>query len=127
MKIPRTLSTAVFCLFVSVSAFAADTYPGPHEAGPDIYRQLFENNEVRVSEIQFDPGDKIAMHHHTYGHSIYILEAGQLTLSYPNGKTVVMDAKKGEVLWMGVEDHAAVNTGKTVFRALITEVKSSVR
>jgi hypothetical protein len=29
---------------------------------PDIYTVLFENDEIRVMEITFDPGEREAMH-----------------------------------------------------------------
>lgn len=121
------MSTVVFVLaWVAVYAVShAAEYPGPHEAGPNIYRLLSENDEVRVSEIKFNPGDSIPMHHHAYGHSIYILEGGQLTLTSPDGSTKTVDAKPGDVMWMGVEDHAATNTGATTLRAVITEVKKT--
>ncbi len=124
MKILRVLMVAAVCGGFASAAFA-ETYPWPHEAGPTIYKKLFENDEVRVSEIKFNPGEKIAMHHHDCGHSIYILEAGQLTISHPDGTSAVVDGKAGDVMWMGAEDHAAQNTGATTLRALITEVKKS--
>ena len=113
---------AVFAFAGTVSA--AETYPGPHEAGPKIYSQKFENERVRVSEIKFNPGDKIAMHTHAYDHFVYILEPGQLTLSYPDGKTAVVDGAAEQTLWIGKESHAAENTGKTTLRALIVELKA---
>jgi beta-alanine degradation protein BauB len=109
---------------ISTGAFAAE-YPGPHEAGPNIYRLISENDEVRVSEIKFGPGETIPMHHHSYGHSLYVVEGGQLTITKPDGTSAVVDAKAGDVMWMGVEDHSAVNTGTSTVRIIITEVKSS--
>jgi len=49
--------------------------------------------------------------------------AGQLTLSYPDGKTSVVDGKVGQVMWIPAESHAAVNTGSTEFTALVVELK----
>lgn len=108
---------------LTVGAFAEETYPGPHEAGPNIYSKQFENDRVCVSEIKFNPGDKIAMHTHIYDHFVYVLEPGQLTLSYPDGKTSVVNGTAGQVLWIVKESHAAKNTGTTVFRALVVELK----
>lgn len=114
-----------FSLLTASSAFA-ETYPGPHEAGPDVYKLVSENDQVRVSVATFVPGQKIAMHHHSYGHSLYILEAGQLTISKPDGSSQVLNANVGDVMWMGIEDHSAQNTGTTTVKVLITEVKSAV-
>ena len=121
----RIISLIVVGLAMVSAAVAEEAYPGPHEAGPNIYHLLSDNEHVRVSEIKFNPGDSIPMHHHSYGHSLYILEGGQLTISKPDGSSSVVDAKAGDVMWMGIEDHSAVNTGTTTLRAVITEVKSA--
>lgn len=118
------LCLSVFSLILSVSAFAEEkTYPGPQEAAPNVYTQLFDNERVRVSEIKFNPGDKAPMHTHPFPHVLYILEGGQLTLSHPDGTSAVVNAEAGQVMYMGAETHEAVNTGTTVVRAAITELK----
>lgn len=124
MKRMALVITAVMVLLGgSGLALAEEAYPGPHEAGPNIYKKLFENERARISEIKFEPGESIPMHHHAYDHSIYILEAGQLTITKPDGTSSVVDAKVEDVMWMGIEDHAAKNTGSTVLRGLVTEIK----
>lgn len=125
------MKNVIFPIFLTAfiwtgSAFAeeAATYGSPQEAAPNIYTQLLDNESVTVSEITFKPGDKAAMHTHAYPHAVYILEGGQLTLTHPDGTNVVMDAKPGQVVWMGPETHEAVNTGTTTVRATVTEIKS---
>ena len=110
--------------FTGYGAFAEEVkYPGPQEAAPNVYHQIFDNERVRVSEITFKPGDKAAMHTHPYDHSLYVLEAGTLTLSHPDGTSQVVNAEVGQVMFMKAETHEAVNTGTTQFRALVTELK----
>ena len=123
MKRLALMSAVVFMVCSGLTYAEETTYPGPQEAAPNVYTQLFDNERVRVSEIKFNPGDKAAMHTHPYPHAIYILEGGQLTLTHPDGTQAVVDAKQGEVLWMDVETHESVNTGATVVRATITEIK----
>jgi quercetin dioxygenase-like cupin family protein len=98
-------------------------YPGPQEGAPNIYTQIFDNERVRVSEIKFNPGDKAPMHTHAWAHFVYVLEAGQLTITHPDGTSAVVDAQAGQVLWMPAETHEAVNTGATTLRALVSEIK----
>ena len=118
------LMIALSFILFSAPAFAEEkTYPGPQEGAPTIYKQLFENDRIRVSEIKFNPGDKAPMHTHIFPHAVYILEGGQLTITHPDGSSNVVDAKAGEVIWMGPETHEAVNTGTTVLRATVTEIK----
>ena len=114
----------LFVLSAVVPAFAEEkTYPGPQEAAPNVYKQVFDNNRVRVSEIKFEPGAKAAMHTHPYVHVVYILEGGELTITHPDGTSAVATAKAGDVLWFPAETHEAVNTGKTVVRGTVTELK----
>ena len=110
-------------LLASGAALAAESYPDPLVAGPNIYTKQFENERVRVSEIKFKPGDSIPMHIHIYDHFVYVIEAGQLTLSYPDGKKNAVDATVGQIMWIPKETHAATNTGPTIFRALVVEIK----
>ena len=122
MKRISVLLTAAV-LFCSTPLLAEENYPGPHEAGPTIYTKIFENERTRASEIKFEVGEQIPMHTHLYDHFVYVLEAGQLTLSHPDGKTSVVDGKLGQLMWIPKETHSAVNTGQTVFRALVVELK----
>ena len=118
------LMLSVLTMMFSGSAFAEEkTYPGPQEGAPNVYKQVFDNERVRVSEIKFEPGAKAAMHTHPYPHVVYVLEGGQLTLSHPDGTSTVLEAKVGDVLWMAAETHEAVNTGNTVVRGTVTEIK----
>lgn len=118
------LIMAFILTFCSSLAFAEETvYPSPQEAAPNVYTQLFENDRVIISEIKFNPGDKAAMHTHLYPHAVYVIEGGQLTLTHPDGTSKVVDAKAGDVMYMETETHETVNTGSTVFRATVTELK----
>lgn len=119
-----TLGLFLLSLIFSVSAFAEEKiYPSPQEAAPNVYTQLFDNESVRVSEIKFNPGDKAPMHTHPFAHVLYVLEGGQLTLSHLDGTSAVVNAEAGQVMYMGPESHEAVNTGTTVVRATVTELK----
>ena len=118
----RWISFFVLFSIGILPAFAAD-YPDQFVAGPTIYKQIFDNDRTRASEITFQVGEKIPMHTHAYDHLLYVLDAGQLTLSYPDGKTNVVDATVGQVMYIPKETHAAENTGTGVFRALVVEFK----
>ena len=98
-------------------------YPGPQEGAPNIYKQIFENEKLRVSEITFNPGDKAPIHTHALDHLVYVIEGGTLTLSYPDGTSKAVTAAAGDALWIPAETHSAENTGSTLFRATVTEVK----
>ena len=116
-------AAVVMALSFSAGAFAETSYPDQFVVGPNIYHKIFENERLRVSEFTFKVGETSAMHTHQYDHFVYILEAGQLTLSYPDGKVSVVDGVVGQTMWLGKETHAAKNTGTKNFRALLVEVK----
>src|SRR5690349_11703002 len=82
----------------------------PLKAAPGMYKLDFENEQVRVMEVTFKPGEKIAKHTHPSAHFVYVLEPGQLTISKPDGTSSVADLKQGQVMWMPAETHWAQNT-----------------
>ncbi len=118
------LVSAVLVSLFTVPALAEEmTYPGPQEGAPNVYKQVFDNEKVRVSEIIFEPGVKAAMHTHPYPHVVYIIEGGELTITGADGKSSKVEAKAGDTMWMGAETHEAVNTGTTRLRGTVTEIK----
>ena len=118
------LALSLLTMTMTRFAYAEEkTYPGPQEGAPNVYKQVFDNDRVRVSEITFEPGAKAAMHTHPYVHVVYILEGGELTITHLDGKPTVVTAKAGDVFWFPAETHEAVNTGKTVVRGTVTEIK----
>ena len=94
----------------------------PVKVGPNIYTVKFENDRVRVSEIRFKPVDSIPMHEHP-DHFLYVLTAGTLQLSYPDGRTLEFVGVPGQVAWIPAESHAAINTGSSEFAAVVVELK----
>jgi quercetin dioxygenase-like cupin family protein len=110
---------AILVIGLAVSpAFAQD----PMQVGPNIYKLLFENERVRVFEVRFKPGEKIALHSHP-DHVVYVLDDGKLKLSYPDGKSVEVVLKAGQTLWIPAETHAAENVGSTDAHSLVVELK----
>ncbi len=104
------------------AAAAVDPSMDPIKVGPNIYKTVFENDRVRTMEVTFNPGDKIALHSHP-DHFAYALTEGSLKITNGDGKSVDAVGKPGQLFWMGAESHAAENTGKTVFRLLVVELK----
>ncbi len=118
----------ILATIVMVTTFAclanANIVPGndPVQVGPNIYKVVFENERVRVSEITFKPGDSIAMHSHP-DHFVYVMTAGTLKLSYPDGTSKDFVGTPGQVVWTPAETHAGENIGGTEFRGLVVEFK----
>ena len=107
-----------FTLLISQPSNAQD----PMKVAPNIYNKvLLENDNVRVMEVFFKPGDEAAKHSHP-AHFAYILTGGKLSIT-TDGKTVVAEAKAGDVIWMEAETHSAKNTGDTDVKLIVVELK----
>lgn len=115
-KIMATLIFIYAVVFVT-PVFAAD----PLEVAPEIYKKLFENDQVRVLELTAKPGDQIPEHSHP-DHFVYAMSDAKLEIT-KDGISQVVEAKKGEVLWLNAETHSTVNTGPTEFHGLVVELK----
>ncbi len=121
----RTILSVVFMLLAVMVltarvSFAAD----PLEAAPEMYKLVYENDRVRVMQVTFQPGEKIAEHSHP-DHFVYVLEAGNLQITKSDGSVTDATLKVGDVIWINAETHWAVNTGETPVRLLVTELKAA--
>lgn len=108
----------VALLVSSSSAFAAD----PLEVAPNMYKKLFENDEVRVMQVTFKPGEKIAEHSHP-DHYVYAASAGTLRIHKPGQKASDVSLNVGDVVWIPAETHWAENIGKTQVTLVVNELK----
>ncbi len=97
--------------------------PDPLAAAPDMYKLLFENEKVRVMEVTFKPGQKIAEHSHPHEHFVTVLKPGTLTIHHADGTAAVNELHTDQVVWLPAETHWAQNTGKTEVKLLVSEMK----
>lgn len=116
--------TMLMLLAVTIFTARVSSAAGPLEVAPDMYKLKFENERVRVMEVTFQPGQKIAEHSHP-DHFVYVVEGGQLKISHPDGSAMDADLKVGDVVWINAESHWAENTGATVVRLLVTDLKEA--
>ena len=92
-------------------------------ANPQQRAIIFENERVRVFEVRFDPGEKIALHSPIRTTWSMCLAAGTLKLSSPDGKSAEVVLKAGQTLWLPAETHAAENVRSTDAHSLVVELK----
>ena len=112
---------AIVLSLVVLAAAPAWAGADPVKVGPNIYKQIFENDKVRVSEVTFKPGDSIPPHSHN-DHFVYVLENGKIDIT-KDGQTQTVDSQPGQVIWMSPETHSAVNNSPSDFKALVVELK----
>ena len=102
--------------------FREETMVAAVDAAPNLYKVLFENDRVRVSEARYRPGDKSVMHSHP-AIVAYLLGDMKAIFSMPNGQTMDIEAKAGEALFMEAQDHGVENVGTTDVHAVLVELK----
>ena len=109
-----------FTLAFTASAVSAQDVV---KVAPNNCKVLLENDHVRVVEIWIKPGEKLAMHSHPASVT-YVLTAGKLKTTLPDGKTVDTEAQVGQTLWSDGGSHEQVNVSKAEVRALVVEMKA---
>ena len=75
----RLVSWVLSAALISVLAAQTVVAQDPLKVAPDMYKLLLENDRVRVMEVVFKPGSKIAKHSHP-DHFVYVASAGKLTI-----------------------------------------------
>ena len=82
-----------------------------------------ENDHVRVVEVTLKPGDTLPLHSHP-AFVFYGLADCSLSVVHKDGPTDTMDIKTGDVVYSEPEaPHTTTNTGKTVAKVLLVELK----
>jgi quercetin dioxygenase-like cupin family protein len=93
----------------------------PLVTAANVYKEIIENDRVRVLQVIFNPGDIAKMHHHP-DHVIYVIQGGKIKL-ISEGKTNEMELTKGQALFLNAQSHEAQNTGTTTIDLIVTELK----
>lgn len=91
------------------------------QVGKNVYKLLGDTLGIRMYEVTFKPGDKVAFHTHP-DHTVYALEGGSLEVTHVNGEKEVIDLKPGMAAIFATESHSAMNPGKTTVKAIVTEI-----
>ncbi len=113
-----SLFLSILLLLITPALFAQD----PVEVGKGLYKELFQNDRVRVLEVTVKPGESIAMHSHP-AHLGYVLSGGKMKMTDSAGKVTEADPKPGDVLWFDAVTHKGENLGTTEIKIVIVELK----
>jgi quercetin dioxygenase-like cupin family protein len=99
------LTTALLVSFSGISQDVA-------AVNPQFTKVLADTLGVRMIKNTLAPGDMLAMHTHP-AQIIYVLEGGQITVNFKDGKQQVMDLKTGQAIQLPPDPpHTTTNTGK---------------
>jgi mannose-6-phosphate isomerase-like protein (cupin superfamily) len=128
MQVRKSIkSLAVATLAVAAVLAVAVWAQDPVKVGPDVYKSLFENDRIRVNEINFKAGAHIDFHSHP-DHVVYWIAGGTLRIWNKGADGKVTDSvdvtgKAGEVLYLTACTHAGTNIGKTDLKLVQVELK----
>jgi quercetin dioxygenase-like cupin family protein len=97
---------------------------------PDVgTRLLFENDRVRVWDLQLEPGESTGLHRHETDFLYVVIGDGELQTLFADGSSDPPRAMQdGEVRFRKVPGnsvHEAKNTGKGPWRNIVIELKRS--
>lgn len=84
----------------------------------------YENEHVKVWDLELEPGEASPWHHHSMNYLFIITRPGTLRAEYDDGTSAVREYKLGEVV-MGVKDavHRVINVGDAGYSNAIVELK----
>ena len=112
-------------LLTSLPAMAEDAPIAP-EASPDVYKILAENDQMRVIEAIWKPGQKDNFHSHPGDRASIYLTDCKLRLSKPDGTYRDASPKGGTAKVRTnepVKSHMAHNTDDQVCKIILVELK----
>jgi quercetin dioxygenase-like cupin family protein len=98
------------------------------EYGPVATRMLFENDSVRVWEMDLKPGDICGTHHHQLDYVLFILSGARIGVESPGRKPQELVAHERAVYLVpagGIE--SAHNIGNSRFFEALFEIKRPPR
>jgi len=113
------LSAPTLFLMAIVSSYAQDAAA----VSLEVYSVLFENDDIRVLEMTYQPGQGDTIHSHPKYVGL-VMEGGTLRVHHENGESEDATFETGETVPLAlVTHHRAENIGKKIFRAILIENK----
>ena len=104
---------------------AVQAMEDPVTATPGMYKVLHENDQIRVLEVIYQPGQRENWHGHPR-YLVYVVDPGDGKIKVENDKGEIheYDLKVGQNLLTGpVEKHRGMNPGSSEIRLLAVELK----
>ncbi len=83
------------------------------KVAPRSTKVLFENDSIRVLELKFKKGQKLAMHSHP-PNFVYAIAPSRFKSISREGRVETVKMKKGESAWSDGSSHAVENQTSTV-------------
>lgn len=119
----RLLISTLLLLFISCSS--KDKPLLPEEVSPDVYKVLLENEDVKILEVTFEPGQSDKMHDHNPV-TFYLLQGGKAQVTLPDGTVNEREISTGFVGHNKEKvRHQVKNIGDNTIKIILVEQKYS--
>lgn len=93
----------------------------PTVCDPDLYRVVFENDQVRVLEYRDRPGDRT--HPHRHPDSVMVTLSSFRRRLTVDGHPVEVDKPAHQIGWLPAQTHVGENIGTTDTHVIFVELK----
>ena len=121
---PKLIIPSFLLLIVSCSG-SKEKPLLPEKVSPDVYKVLLENEDVKVLEVTFEPGQSDNMHDH-YPSTVYILQGGKAQVTLPDGTVNEIEPPTG-FIGHNTEKarHQVKNIGDNTINIILVERKNT--
>jgi quercetin dioxygenase-like cupin family protein len=103
------------------------TKPEPtreNPSGPIGTKVLFENDQVRIWDMQVAPRGTKVWHHHTLPYVIVPITGGKVEIETTDGKIYRGEEGPGEIIWREAgEKHELRNLTDAPYQNILVEIK----
>jgi len=96
----------------------------PVKQAPQMYRVVFENDQVRVLHAKIVAPQTTPMHEHALNRVVAYLTDEKIRVTTPDGKTQIVERKAGEVGFSGPATHREENLNSTPFEVIAVELRN---
>jgi quercetin dioxygenase-like cupin family protein len=95
----------------------------PVKVDPKRYKVEFENDQVRVFRVRYEPHDKGVTHEHTLNRVVTFITDGNMKVTTPDGESKILKTAAGDVTWGGPAKHIEENLSDQPFEVVVVEFK----
>ena len=113
-----------FFLLLALCVCTAATQD-PAAVNPKIVKVEFENDQVRILRVHYEPHERLEMHSQPAKAEVQ-LTAGSVRLFLPDGKSSDEPGSAGEFFWLEPTKHATENPENTPLEFIEIEMKKAV-
>ena len=119
----KLLISTVLLFFISCSS--SDISLLPEKVSPDVYKVLLENDDIKILEVTFAPGQSDNMHEH-YPATVYIVEGGKAQVTLPDGTVNEINPPSDFILHNPEKaKHQVKNIGDNTMKIILFERKNT--